>query len=204
MNAQVFIRASIVALVALAGAALVISCSGGRGDKSNVPPATTSPALMSASGFSYAAAPRSSTRQRVDQLNATCVVCHLESDNPTMHTTSVRLACVDCHGGNSDVNLRRRTARRCRLSAGNEAGTRLAAPAEVVDVIGQSADSRGGDKRGIGRLHPVRQPRRSARRRMSCGACHEDEVRKVENSMMAHGAMLWSAALYNNGAINRK
>ena len=29
-------------------------------------------------------------------------------------------------------------------------------------------------------------------------------VDHVGNSMMSHGAMLWQAALYNNGAINRK
>ncbi len=34
----------------------------------------------------------------------------------------------------------------------------------------------------------------------SCGECHTDENQKVSRSMMAHGAMLWGAALYNNGA----
>ncbi|TVQ61937.1 MAG: hypothetical protein EA379_05865 [Phycisphaerales bacterium] len=41
----------------------------------------------------------------------------------------------------------------------------------------------------------------------SCGACHAQEVAVVRRSMMSHGAMLWGAALYNNGAypikINR-
>ena len=33
----------------------------------------------------------------------------------------------------------------------------------------------------------------------SCGECHAQENRKASGSMMAHGAMLWGAALYNNG-----
>ena len=35
----------------------------------------------------------------------------------------------------------------------------------------------------------------------SCGECHSDEAQKVSRSMMAHGAMLWGAALYNNGSF---
>ncbi len=34
----------------------------------------------------------------------------------------------------------------------------------------------------------------------SCGECHADENQKVSRGMMAHGAMLWGAALYNNGS----
>ncbi|HYF48220.1 MAG TPA: hypothetical protein VEJ63_02370, partial [Planctomycetota bacterium] len=40
--------------------------------------------------------------------------------------------------------------------------------------------------------------------RYTCGECHEKEVKNVPTSMMAHGAMLWGAALYNNGAHNQK
>ena len=34
----------------------------------------------------------------------------------------------------------------------------------------------------------------------TCGGCHEDETKGATRSMMAHGAMLWGAALYNNGS----
>jgi hypothetical protein len=40
--------------------------------------------------------------------------------------------------------------------------------------------------------------------RYSCGECHEVEVKNVPKSMMAHGAMLRNAALYNNGSHNSK
>ena len=38
---------------------------------------------------------------------------------------------------------------------------------------------------------------------LSCGTvnCHGEQVLQVRKSMMTHGAMLWGAALYNNGAV---
>ena len=36
------------------------------------------------------------------------------------------------------------------------------------------------------------------------GACHEIESKNVPRSMMTHGAMLWGAALYNNGSFHLK
>jgi hypothetical protein len=38
---------------------------------------------------------------------------------------------------------------------------------------------------------------------LSCGttSCHADQVLQVRKSMMTHGAMLWGAALFNNGAV---
>ena len=38
----------------------------------------------------------------------------------------------------------------------------------------------------------------------TCGECHSDENRTNSRSMMAHGAMLWGAALYNNGGFHIK
>ena len=40
----------------------------------------------------------------------------------------------------------------------------------------------------------------------TCGSasCHEIEPRNVSRSMMTHGAMLWGAALYNNGGFHLK
>jgi hypothetical protein len=39
---------------------------------------------------------------------------------------------------------------------------------------------------------------------VTCYACHADAVEKNSTSIMAGGSMLWEAALYNNGSINRK
>ena len=42
--------------------------------------------------------------------------------------------------------------------------------------------------------------------RETCGSagCHASEVRNVSTSMMTHGALLWGAALYNNGSFPLK
>jgi len=38
----------------------------------------------------------------------------------------------------------------------------------------------------------------------TCGSCHYATTQRVKHSMMAHGAQLWAAALYNNGSIPNK
>ncbi len=46
------------------------------------------------------------TDDEVALKNMGCVSCHTQSDAPTMHNSpAVRLACVDCHGGQGDVTL---------------------------------------------------------------------------------------------------
>src|SRR5204863_8713144 len=39
---------------------------------------------------------------------------------------------------------------------------------------------------------------------IACGNCHQKEVEQNRMSMMAHGCMLWGAALYNNGSFPLK
>jgi hypothetical protein len=38
----------------------------------------------------------------------------------------------------------------------------------------------------------------------TCASCHDVESKNVGRSMMTHGAMLWGAALYNNGSFHLK
>ena len=53
----------------------------------------------------------SQTQADVDQKNAGCVSCHVSTDEPTMHPTrTVRLACTDCHGGDSTASFPAGTA----------------------------------------------------------------------------------------------
>ncbi len=40
--------------------------------------------------------------------------------------------------------------------------------------------------------------------KQACGLCHGEIIRNVDHSMMNHGAMLWGAALYNNGGFYLK
>jgi len=138
--------------------------------------------------------------------SAGCVTCHTSTDEPTMHPTgTVSLGCTDCHGGDASVSapqgalatdatyLRaKRSAHpspRLALSAASAANPVraytewLRESAEYIQFINP------GDLRVADR---------------TCGQCHATEVQNVRKSMMTHGAMLWGAALYNNGAYPLK
>src|SRR6266481_7313244 len=46
------------------------------------------------------------TQADADRKSAGCITCHVSTDEPTMHPTgTVRLGCVDCHGGDAAASL---------------------------------------------------------------------------------------------------
>jgi hypothetical protein len=157
-------------------------------------------------GFSFAMAP---AKKRADAEvaagSAACVACHAQTDAHTMHKDNQGISCADCHGGHPDVpapmNIAANHPDYERLKLAAHVKPRLkdfwksAANPQIpaARTLQESADYirfvNPGDLRAA---------------RAACASCHEDQVRKVEKSMMAHGGMLWDAALYNNGAINRK
>jgi len=148
------------------------------------------------------------SQAEADRKSAGCVTCHTATDEPTMHPTgTVRLGCADCHGGDFAV----------RLPAGAQPGSapydeakRKAHPRPRLPALWPSA------------ANPVRPYTRWLEESpdyirfvnpgdlrvadQTCGAagCHAAEVRAVRTSMMTHGAMLWGAALYNNGSFPLK
>ena len=143
-----------------------------------------------------------------DRKSAACLTCHTSTDSPTMHGTgTVRLGCTDCHGGNSEI--------------------RIAANVVRTSLEYQNAKQRAHPKRSKtpgtdSTANPVRAytnwlqqdwdyirfvnpgDLRVAEKTCGSSGCHAAEVRKVQTSMMTHGAMLWGAALYNNGAFPLK
>ncbi len=141
----------------------------------------------------------------VDLKNAGCVTCHTTSDEPTMHPTgTVRLACTDCHGGDSSVRIATGTN---RSSTEYEQAKNRAHPKSSNSDFARSS------------ANPVRPYTAWLRENydyirfinpgdlrvaaQTCGqsGCHVAEVRRVKTSMMTTGAMLWGAALYNNGSF---
>ena len=102
-----------------ATAAAMMSCQEKHGSVSTnsmSQPVTARPAsdpkTMVTAGFTFPSAPtdeqsRARTDDQLATLNASCVACHRSinsangrhTDRDSMHTGSVRLACVDCHGG---------------------------------------------------------------------------------------------------------
>ena len=119
-----------------------------------------------------------------------CIVCH-ENVGDMHAKATVRLGCVDCHGGNPAAGTKECAHVSPRFP---EAWPGSAKPVRSYTLLNHEAPEfirfvNPGDLRVA---------------HISCGQCHQREVRAVRKSMMTHGCMLWGAALYNNGSIPTK
>ncbi|HJR58015.1 MAG TPA: hypothetical protein VJ813_01400, partial [Vicinamibacterales bacterium] len=135
--------------------------------------------------------------------SAGCITCHTATDEPSMHPGgNVKIGCADCHGGDPAVTIAAGTA--AGSNAYDEA-KRKAHPRPRVAEFGRTSanpeqaytDWMRESQEYIQFINPgdLRVVDRT------CGTCHAAEVMNVRTSMMTHGAMLWSAALYNNGSV---
>ena len=122
-----------------------------------------------------------------------CFECHQGTDTHTMHRSpNVVLGCTDCHGGDPTPGLMMRTAHvQARYpdfwqSSANPSDSSVLLNKESAEFI---RFVNPGDLRVA---------------ELSCGPCHGEIVRRTGHSIMRHGAMLWGAALYNNGAVPHK
>jgi hypothetical protein len=122
-----------------------------------------------------------------------CRDCHKTTDAHTMHASkAVVLGCTDCHGGNAQRGLTKEQAHILPLHP--EFWHKGANPRNSTVLLNHESPAfirffNPGDLRVADE---------------TCGPCHSDTVERVRHSMMNHGAMLWNAAAYNNGAINIK
>ncbi len=131
------------------------------------------------------------SQAEADRKSRGCLECH--SGVESMHASpNVVLGCVDCHGGNPTPGLTQTQAHVAPrypafwLSAANPNDSSVLLNHESPEFIQfvNPGDLRVAEK--------------------ACGLCHGEIVRQVSHSMMRHGAMLWGAALYNNGASDAK
>ncbi len=144
----------------------------------------------------------------VDRKNIGCISCHISTDEPSMHPTrTVRLACIDCHGGDTTIVAQvgvnpksdeyEQLKKRAHPQPNDPALANMSAnpPRLYTQWLRESYEYvkfvNPGDLRVAAE---------------TCGAngCHAPEVLKVKTSMMTHGGMLWGAALYNNGSFPLK
>src|SRR5579862_9453672 len=146
--------------------------------------------------------------EEAQQRSAGCVSCHHPMDSATMHTTgTVRLGCTDCHGGNPEITLPPGSAPE------SQQYSEVTKQADPRPRYGESARSSANPvpsytnwlKEDAGYIKFV-NPGDLRVAAETCGrsGCHAPEVQRVQTSMMTHGAMLWGAALYNNGAVPLK
>ena len=133
------------------------------------------------------------TPEEAQRKSAGCMDCHKTTDAHTMHESpNVVLGCIDCHGGNAARGLRIQDAH--VLPQNPEFWETSANPHNSTVLLNHESSEfirfvNPGDLRVAD---------------LACGLCHGDIVKRVRSSMMNHGAMLWNAAAYNNGAINAK
>jgi hypothetical protein len=148
------------------------------------------------------------SQSEADRKSTGCVSCHGLTEAPSMHPTqAVRLGCADCHGGRPEVQ---RPAGADPTSAGYKEAEKQAHPRpKLADYWKSSANPVRAysewlkeDKEYIKFVNPG--DLRVAAETCGQNGCHIKEVRAVRTGMMTHGAMLWNAALYNNGAIPLK
>ena len=114
--------------------------------------------------------------------------CHVGIE-PMHVSPAVRLGCTDCHGGDASATSKAAAHVTPKyparwLSSANPERTYTLLNDERPEFVRfiNPGDLRAAPK--------------------TCGSsgCHADVVYKVERSLMTHGAFLWGAALYNNGA----
>jgi hypothetical protein len=150
-------------------------------------------------------------RSRISQATADadsagCVTCHTRTDEATMHPSgTVTLGCASCHGGDPSVKV---TPAVAWDSSEYRAATRKAHPQPRVSDLWKSAANP--ERAYAAWLQESAEyiqfvnPGDLRVADKTCGPCHAAEVRNVRTSMMTTGAMLWQAALYNNGAAPYK
>jgi len=120
-----------------------------------------------------------------------CLECHAGSES--MHVSlNVVLGCVDCHGGNPTPGL---TQRKAHIAPRNPVFWESSANPNDSTVLLNHESPEFIQFVNPGDLRVAEK---------ACGTCHKAIVEDVGHSMMRHGAMLWGAALYNNGAYPAK
>jgi hypothetical protein len=132
------------------------------------------------------------TAEMAEQKSFGCVQCHHGAHDPHGKTT-VRLGCVDCHGGDPT------TADRGRAHVWPQhpdAWRTSANPVRTYTLLNHESPA----------VVRFVNPGDLRIAHLSCGTvnCHPSEVLQSKMSMMTHGAMLWGAALYNNGSYPLK
>jgi len=122
-----------------------------------------------------------------------CLECHKGIDTLSMHASpNVVLGCTDCHGGNATPGL---TMRKAHVEPRNKVFWESSANPSDSTVLLNHEWPEFVQFVNPGDLRVAEK---------TCGTCHASEVSRTGHSMMRHGAMLWGAALYNNGAFPLK
>ena len=173
-------RAFVVLVVSALAAAFVVACARTSQQEEPRPPGTVwqshanGPAGEGASLMTQ-------THEDADAKSKGCLTCHQGIEKEHASAT-VAIGCTDCHGGDAEATTKDRAHVQPldRSLDGGRATDWLRQDGDYVRFVNP------GDLRVVEK---------------TCGLCHPNESYATKKSMMAHGAMLWGAALYNNGSF---
>ncbi len=156
------------------------------------------------------------TQEAADEGSRGCLSCHTQTDSRTMHELDdFAIGCIDCHGGDASV------LKPTQMPDERPYGEDYLALMKQAHIAPRYPTAWENPETG---LYSSANPQRTyallnfedpafiqfinpgdlriADR--TCGKCHFEIVDKVRKSMMAHGAQLWAAVMYNNGSYPYK
>ena len=131
---------------------------------------------------------QTSAQQSSKSLGCTASGCH-NGIEPMHKSPAVKLGCTDCHGGDATASNKEQAHIQPRYpkqwpTSANPERTYTLLNYENPDFV---RFINPGDFRAIGKT-------------CALSGCHDGIAYRTERSLMTHGAFLWGAALYNNGA----
>jgi hypothetical protein len=146
--------------------------------------------------------------RQIDAGNG-CLTCH-RPDTLSMHALEKELSCVECHGGKKDQPWNPKNPREKVPASLGPDSREVRERMRQAHVLPENRDlwisSDNPQRAGVASLDESPafiqfvNPSDLRVAEKTCGRCHGAESAFVKKSMMTHGGMLWSAALYNNGS----
>ncbi|MCG3136144.1 MAG: hypothetical protein HMLKMBBP_03984 [Planctomycetes bacterium] len=185
----------LLALAALGASAALASCGGASTEPDLAPPPGSVWDSHHAHGAADAAAPDRDARvkaaaEQYEAKSRGCLSCH-EGIEPDHGKANLKIGCVDCHGGDGQATTK---------EAAHPASNDPALAGKTVTPSNWDAEWMQLNWEYVRFVNPGDLRVADA----TCGGCHPNETYATKKSMMTHGAMLWAAALYNNGSFPLK
>ena len=143
-------------------------------------------------------APAYQTWDQAEAASESCVQCHTETDQLTMHADpGVVLGCTDCHGGDATVSVPEEDTPGWRRAMSAAHVRPRVLPADSANPVRSYTALNRESQAYIRFINP------SDYRvvRAACGACHLPTIQATERSLMSTSAMLWGGGAYNNGVL---
>ncbi len=146
----------------------------------------------------------SQTKQEEMKKSEGCLSCHAGIE-PMHPTKTVRLGCIDCHGGNADVFLPKGTSKNSKIykKIQDKAHPHPKYPDQWKSSANPVRPYTLTLKESLEWIRFV-NPGDFRVVNLTCAQCHNTESHNSMHSIMTTSATLWGGAAYNNGIVSAK